>query len=99
MAVKKDGQKSKRRLSHAVRSKTRRLRPVAASPPLPARDSKPHAKGPRPESQDARFAAEFVDAAAADKTDRLPSVMLVITILSLVFIGLMTWFVARMPAK
>jgi hypothetical protein len=100
MAVKKNGQKTKRRLSNAVRSKTRRLRPVAANPALPqSRDDKPRATAPRPESQPSRFATEFVADAAADKADRLPSVMLVITILALVFIGLITWFVAHMPEK
>lgn len=99
MAVKKNGQKIKRRLSQAVRSKTRRLRPVAAKPELLPRTDKPNAAGPRPESQNSRFAAEFVDAAAADKADRLPSVMLVITILAVIYLGWLVWLVGQMPAK
>lgn len=98
MAVKKDGQKSKRRLSQAVHSKTRRLRAVAAKSE-PAHIPATHAHGLRPDSQPSRFAAEFVADTASDKADNLPSVMLVITILVVIYLVFIAWQVALMPVR
>lgn len=100
MAVKKDRQKSKRRLSQAVRSKTQRLHAVVEKPP-PAleRAHQSSATSPALDFRNPRFTEEIVASAAADKEDRLPSVMLVITVLAVIFIGLITWFVAQMPEK
>ncbi len=100
MAVKKGGPKNKHQLRHAVRSKTRRLR--AVEPKLDsttARDAQVAAKEPKLATPNTRFAEELVADAAADQTDRLPSVMLVITILAVIYIGFIAWQVAQMPLK
>ena len=66
---------------------------------MAARDAQVTAKGPKLNTPNPRFAEELVADAASDKTDRLPSVMLVITILAVIYIAFIAWQVAQMPAK
>lgn len=100
MVVKKGGQRNKHHLSHAVRSKTRRLRAAApARPSTNVPDGKPAAQGPKLDARNPRFAEELVADSAADQAARLPSVMLVITILAVLYLAFIAWQVAQMPAK
>lgn len=100
MAVKKGGPKHKRQLTHAVRSKTRRLRADdLATPSANISNSKRAANQPQPHASNQRFADDLVADSASDNADKLPSVMLVITLLAVVYIAFLTWQVAQMPAK
>jgi hypothetical protein len=96
VAVKKSKKRpaKKRLLANAVRSHTRRLQHsqvtethVAPDPAAPA------------SAEPLDFPKDLVDGRQTDGVNKLPSVMLVITILALLFIGLIAWFVAQMPAK
>ncbi|MBI1763537.1 MAG: hypothetical protein HYR56_19100 [Acidobacteria bacterium] len=98
MAVKKGGAKNKRRLAPAVRAKTQRLRAQrAASPQAPHAD--PATAGPRKPGSAFPFADEVVADTAGEQQSKLPSVMLVITILAVLYLGFLTWQVAQMPAR
>lgn len=91
MAVKKNG--AKRKLANAVRAKTARLRPVEAPAPSASEQVL------RADTGSLRVPEDLMAVADTDLTDRLPSVMLVITVVSVIFISIIAWLVAQMPAK
>jgi hypothetical protein len=74
-------------------------RPHAVAAPPPTSVSPPVAPPPVAERQPAPLPADLFEEAEPNHTPGLPPVMLVITILALIFISIITWFVAQMPAK
>ena len=85
---------AKKRLSSAVRSHTRRLQHSHAaetqappSPPTPLR------------AEPSDVPKDLVEGRQGDELSNGPSVMLVITVLAVLFISLIAWFVAQMPSK
>ena len=93
MAVKRRGkrQSNKPVLTNAVRSHVRRLRP---RPPA-AEQTTAQPRAPEP----ATFPADLIEDKQANEPHSRPPVMLVITVLAVLFISLIAWFVAQMPAK
>ena len=85
---------AKKRLSSAVRSQTRRLRHShAAATPATPNHAAPVKAAPSDVPRD------LVEGQQTDELNNMPPVMLVITVLAVLFISLITWFVAQMPAK
>jgi hypothetical protein len=97
MAVKRNKRtrRGRSRLSHAVKGGTFRLR----KEPQPAAEN-PHTGALRFDSEESRLPEALAEASETASTDFMPGrVMLVITILAVVFIAIITWFVSRMPQK
>lgn len=97
MAVKlnKRTRRGKRHLPHAVKGGTFRLR----KEPPPAEENH-HAGVLRFDSEEWRLPEALAEAGETGSTDFNPGrVMLVITILVIVFIVIIAWFVSRMPAR
>lgn len=99
----KRGERKRRRkagLANAVNRRARRLnvaRPAAPPPPTSVQPAvAPHHLPARPPAQ---VPADLFEEGESSDIAQQPSVMLVITILALAFIGLITWFVSQMPAK
>ena len=83
---------AKKRLSNAVRSHTRRLRHSEAAEVHTTPDQTAPVRAVQPD-----VPRDLVD--GPDDLRNGPSVMLVITVLAVLFIGLIAWLVAQMPAK
>jgi hypothetical protein len=108
MAVKRS-KKAKRkvlRIYHAVKGGTHRLRkkPRDTSPTPPeisAPDTRPTAGILRVDADAYHLPEAFVEAGETESNDGLlpGRVMLTITLLAIVFIAIMTWFVSQMPRK
>src|SRR5262245_25436590 len=107
MAVKRR-KKAKRRvlqIYHAVKGGTRRLRREPAAPLPPPTDIAPETMHPggilRVDSKGYQLPEAFIEAGEAESNNGiLPGkVMLTITILAIIFISTMTWFVYQMPNK
>jgi hypothetical protein len=94
MAVKRDRKRHAKKLATAVRSHTRRLRhsetaepSIAPTPTSPVKVEPPNIPN------------DLVEERQAVELNNGPPVMLVITVLAVLFICLIAWFVAQMPAK
>lgn len=99
----KQGEKNKRRksgLANAVSRRSRRLTGARREAPPPPDSVHPvHLPASPNERQASHLPADlFEEAEPADLANQ-PPVMLIITVLAVAFIGVITWFVAHMPAK
>ncbi|MBO0724639.1 MAG: hypothetical protein J2P52_03485 [Blastocatellia bacterium] len=103
MAVngRKRTRRGRRRRRQAIIGGTLRLRnetPVASAPD--AAEGPHHAGILRPDSEEWRLPEALAEAGEADSNSFRPGrVMSAITILAIVFIAIMTWFVSQMPEK
>ncbi|MBO0860749.1 MAG: hypothetical protein J2P21_20150 [Chloracidobacterium sp.] len=104
MAVngRKETRRRRRRRRHAIIGGTLRLRneiPVSSAPDA-LEERRNHAGVPRPDSEEWRLPEALTEAGEADSNGFWPGrVMSVITILAIVFIAIMAWFVSQMPEK
>jgi hypothetical protein len=87
--------RGRRRLPHAVKGGQHRLRKE------PEASAENHQVGVlRFDSEGWRLPEALAEAGETGSTDFMPGrVMLVITILAIIFIAIMTWFVSQMPEK
>ena len=85
---------AKKRLSNAVRSHTRR---IGRSHSAETHATPNHTAPVKAESPD--VPRDLVEGQQTDELNNMPPVMLVITVLAVLFISLIAWFVAQMPAK
>ncbi|HKX28075.1 MAG TPA: hypothetical protein VJ302_10305 [Blastocatellia bacterium] len=93
--------------ARAVRGGTARLtRAEPASgpaPPAPVKTSAPAANGSRtapPDAENWQMPEALIEAGGAGGRGLKPGrFMMIVTVLSIVFIAIMTWFVSQMPAR
>src|SRR5262245_696027 len=86
---------------HAVKGGTLRLRNEPQAATTPDAVEEPHHAGIlRPDSEEWRLPEALAEAGEADSSAFRPGrVMSVITVLAIVFIAIMAWFVSQMPEK
>src|SRR5262249_35487435 len=103
MAVngRKETRRRRRRRRHAIIGGTLRLRnefPVASAPD--ASEERRHAGVLCPDSAERRLPEGLAEAGEADSNGLRPGrVISVITIMAIVFIAIIAWFVSQMPEK
>jgi hypothetical protein len=103
MAVRGDKRtkRIRRRLFQAVKGGTLRLRKEPQAAPAPAAAEEPPRAGVlRFDSEGWRLPEALAEAGEAESTGHRPGrAVSVITILAIVFIAIMAWFVSQMPEK
>ncbi len=92
--MKKRRKRQAKKLTDAVRSHTRRLQhtQVAEAYATPEQTLAIRAEPPK-------IPQDLVEERQGDELNNGPPVMLVITVLAVLFISLIAWLVAQMPAK
>jgi hypothetical protein len=93
--------RERRRRRQAIIGGTLRLRDETSAATTPDAAEEPHDAGIlRPDSEKWRLPEALAEAGEADSSSLKPGrVMSVITILAIVFIAIMAWFVSQMPEK
>ncbi|HEY6401792.1 MAG TPA: hypothetical protein VI479_10315, partial [Blastocatellia bacterium] len=91
----------RRRLPHAVKGGAHRLRKEPRSTTEPDVAVRNHRAGAmRFDSEDWRLPEALAEASETGSTNVMRGrVMLVVSILAIIFIAIMAWFVSQMPAK
>jgi hypothetical protein len=101
MAVKRNKRtkRGRRGLPQAVKGGTHRLRKEPR--PAPEAVAENHRAGAlRFDAEELRLPEALAEASETGSTDFMPGrVMLAVSILAIIFIAIMTWFVSQMPEK